>query len=69
MHHHNKKQGLGKSEKVLFTDKENELLKMGKGSYTLILKQIINMGRKPLHKSANPTYKEATKATLPPIAN
>ena len=26
MHHHNKKQGLSKREKVLFTDKENELL-------------------------------------------
>ena len=58
MRHHNKKQGLSKSEKVLLTDKENELLKTGKGSYTLLLKLVIKMGRKSLHKSRNPTYKE-----------
>jgi len=69
MHHHNKKQGLSKSEKVLFKDKKNELLKMGKGSFTLVLKQVIKMDRKPLRKSANPAYKVATKSTLPPIAN
>ena len=69
MHHHNKKQGLSGNEKVLFKDKKNELLKTGKGSYTLVLKQVIKMDRKPLHKSANPAHKEATKATLPPIAN
>ena len=69
MHHHNKKQGLSGNEKVLFKGKESGLLKTGKGSYTLLLKQVIKMDRKPLHKSANPAHKEATKATLPPIAN
>ena len=47
MHHHNKKQGLSKNEKVLFTDKKNRLF--------LRVREAVLYGE---NKSSPPTKKQ-----------
>ena len=69
MHHHKQTQGLCKREKVLFIAKRYELLKTGKGSYALLPKKFIKMGRWPLHLFGKIACKADTTATLPPIAS